>query len=122
MLVAVFIGSKKANSWRASRRFSWMLPRGAVTEDSAWQIALGAHPTKTKHVGLMLDDGHFVDGTLWTFSADADEIADRDIVLQQPRLREPGKADLNDMIGIDGIIVSARNIRAVTVTYLDQQP
>lgn len=122
VIVAVFIGSNKADAWRASPRCSWMLPRGAVTEDSAWQVALGAHPDKDKHVGLMLDDGHYIDGFLWTFSADTDETVDRDIALQKPRLREPGSSDLNDMDGIDGIVVSARSIRAVTVAYLDKQP
>ena len=121
VLVAVFIGSAKANAWRASSWFSWMLPRGAVTEDSAWQIALGAYPDKDKHVGLMLDDGQYIDGYLWNFSADTDETADRDIALQTPRLREAGATDLKDM-SQDGIVVSARNIKAITVTYLDKQP
>lgn len=119
VLVAVFVGSKNADTWRAHPRFSWMLPRGAVTEVSAWQVVLGAHPSKDKHVGLMLDDGHYIDGFLWTFSADADETVARDIALQKSRLREPGSSELKDMDGIDGVVVSARSIAAVTVSYLD---
>lgn len=90
---------------------------------SSWELVFnfwrGDRPTL---VGCELDNGGWVQGKLASSNIDATDIADRDVVLAQPlHARVPGKMELEP---IDGsvLVVSARNIRTLTVTYLVKDP
>jgi hypothetical protein len=87
---------------------------------SAWWITFETQPNADKAIGLMLDDGTWIGGTLFSWSRDAKDSPDRDLVLQKPIfVRSPTSdepAELDDEV----IIVSARRIVYAGVTYWER--
>lgn len=90
---------------------------------SSWELVFNFwRDDQPTLVGCELDNGGWVQGQLASSNIDATDIADRDLVLAQPlHAIEPGKTQLQP---IDGsvLVVSARNIRTLTVTYLAKDP
>ena len=71
------------------------------------------------YVGLDLNDNRFVEGYVVWFSTEINDIADRDLVIQYPKMRfgdELRELDCHYMI------VSARDIKRIQLTYFDDDP
>jgi Family of unknown function (DUF6338) len=71
------------------------------------------------HVGCILDDGSFVEGTLGSFSRESDDSPDRDLILQPPiRYRPPGADELKASPYVCGAVCfSAARIVSMFVSY-----
>lgn len=87
-----------------------------IFESSAWCATLAADPGSFVHAGLELSDGGFVSGRVVWFSTDLEETGDRDLVLGPPLLirTEDGATDP----GAQRVIVAARDIRRIDVSYI----
>jgi hypothetical protein len=99
-------------------------PLGTYPHDSsasAWWILFEKWEMgRDIHVGCILDDGSFVEGTLGSFSRESDDIPERDLILTQPICyRPPGETD-GDRYGGGAVCVSAARIVAMFVTYSDK--
>lgn len=74
-------------------------------------------------VGCELDDGAWLQGRLGSANTDVVEHADRDLVLVQPlQAIDAGQTDLKPLDDFSAVSISARNIRALYVTYLEAEP
>lgn len=72
------------------------------------------------HVGCILDDGSFVEGTLGSFSRESDEGPERDLILAAPiRYRPPGEGTDGSPYECGAVCVSATRIVAMFVSYSD---
>lgn len=77
-------------------------------------------PRDPIQVGMVLTDGAFVTGRLWTYSQEADETPDRDILLREPVFyRGPGDDTFTEHFG--GACVSASRIVTMFVTHLPHE-
>lgn len=86
---------------------------------SSWWGVLEAHPDKVTVVAITLNDDSTLVGNLFSYSMDADESQDRDIVLQSPLfLLKPGEPGL--VLPDPIAIVSAREIKYLTVNYREK--
>lgn len=99
-------------------------PLGA---ESAWWLQFGLYPEEVGaaaiHVGCELLDGSHVSGTLRNFAHQAAETGDRELTLVAPLRYRPGVgAPTISLSGHQLLSVSARNIKFLTVTYLDNVP
>ncbi len=99
-------------------------PRGTtdVSFESAWWKAFEPADEYLTHVGCELTDGTHIAGTLWTFSTSVDETADRDIGLVAPITYRPGDDAATSVLDdVSVVVVSATQIKYLTITYLDHQ-
>jgi hypothetical protein len=90
------------------------------SQSSAWWIAFTQYPVTEAipYVGCQLSDGSYVSGLLHAFSRDWEDLPDRDLVLLGPIRFRPAKAHHADVLEDVGmVVVSARNIAMMTVTY-----
>lgn len=90
---------------------------------SAWWQTLSADgdnaPTATRRVTVFLKDGGSLVGNLKSFSRDAEEHADRDLVLQSPLLYQgPASKEYSELDGA-AIVVSAREVQFFEVLFID---
>lgn len=98
------------------RRFFTALFTPVIIESSAWSETFAADPGSYPHAGLELANGSFVSGRVVWFSTDLEETGDRDLVLGPPlRLRT---ADGVVNVDVQRVIVAAREIRRIDVTYV----
>jgi hypothetical protein len=85
---------------------------------SAWWLMFDERPGRRIHVGCALEDGTFVSGLLASFNTSIDETSDRDLVLAAPiRFRAKDTTTLTELKDTSGVIVSARRVTALFVTY-----
>jgi hypothetical protein len=87
---------------------------------SAWWIAFTQYPVAEAipYVGCQLSDGSYVSGLLHSYSRDWEDLPDRDLVLLGPIQFRPPKANQVAVLeGVGTVVVSARNIVMITVTY-----
>jgi hypothetical protein len=87
---------------------------------SAWWIAFTQYPVAEAipYVGCQLSDGSYVSGLLHSYSRDWEDLPDRDLVLLGPIQFRPAKANQVAVLeGVGMVVVSARNIVMITVTY-----
>lgn len=96
------------------------------SEGSAWWILFDedAVPEKTvPYAGIELDDGQWFEGYVGTFSTEAQDSADRELILVSPmKYREAGlRAEPEALKGVDAVALSARRIRFVNVTYIAEE-
>jgi hypothetical protein len=71
------------------------------------------------HVGCTLDDGSYVSGRLRSYSQEAEDSADRDLVLRAPiKIRPRGATSAHQVENISWMTISARHIVTMTVTYV----
>lgn len=85
---------------------------------SSWWVLFDKwwDPTTTdRHVGCVLDDGGWIEGTLGSFNMSADDSPERDLILVEPKYRAPDAEDVTSRQG--AACVSAQNIVALFVTY-----
>jgi hypothetical protein len=99
-------------------------PLGAYPHDSAasawWILFEKWQMDRSIHVGCILDDGSFVEGTLGSFSREGDDTPERDLILAEPICyRPPGEA-IASPYGCGAVCVSAAQIVAMFVTYSDE--
>ncbi|MGF0174105.1 DUF6338 family protein [Streptomyces sp. Marseille-Q5077] len=106
-----------------------LLPRGAgpVTVESSWWLLLGRYPAeagaKSAYVGCELVDGSYLGGTLKHFAHQAEETGDRELALVAPLEYRPHPGQpVRPLTGHQLVSVSARQIKFLTVTYLDHVP
>jgi hypothetical protein len=90
---------------------------------SAWWLAFNEHPGLQVLVDCALEDGSYVRGSLLAFTQTDHDGPDRDLVLTAApglplRSRRPGMTELEDLDGIGVLVVSARRIVALLVTYV----
>jgi hypothetical protein len=90
---------------------------------SAWWQILSADgnnaPTATRRVTVFLKDGGLLVGNLKSFSRDAEEHADRDLVLQGPLLYQgPLSTKLSELDGA-AVVVSAREVQFLEVLLIE---
>jgi Family of unknown function (DUF6338) len=97
---------------------------GAYPHDSsasAWWILFEKwQMDRQVHVGCILDDGSFVEGTLGSFSRESDDSAERDLILAEPiSYRPPGDTDASPY-GSGAACVSAARIVVMFVSYSEK--
>jgi hypothetical protein len=92
-----------------------------ITDVSAWYQMFEAEPDKRVYVGCDLHSGVYVAGALAWYSTDTEETGDRDLVLGPP-LTKVTDGEVHAVDEVQRIVVSAREIAALYVTYLDDQP
>jgi hypothetical protein len=100
-------------AWRHISRRSPVDPAA-----SSWWVLFDEHPDLEKLVGIALNDGTWIGGTLRSWSRDADESADRDLTIQAPiyiRNSNSNKIQLIEEAG--ALAISARSILYLTVEY-----
>ncbi len=74
------------------------------------------------HVGCVLDDKSYVDGWLGSFSLEADDTPDRDLILTEPIRYRPAGADRTEPYEVGAVCISAARIVAMFVNYSVQEP
>lgn len=90
---------------------------------SAWWLAFNNMPGTKVYLGCILNDGSFVSGWLLSYSNQADDILDRDLTLAGPiRFRSAGSKVTMDRPGVGAVVVSARNIALLFVSYVEEAP
>lgn len=117
LMVATLLGSLA--TWPKVRR---LLPReyphpSAVS--SWWMIFEQFDRNGCKYVGGELDNGSYIEGWLASFNTIADDIEDRDLVLEEPIKFRPAGSTSTVPYGAHIACVSARRIVTVFVTYAD---
>ena len=94
--------------------------RAPIRPESGWVTAFHEHEDRMVYVGLRLKDGTYLDGPLRFFSSQIEESGRRDIQLGRPvRIRTPS-ADKHELESwdVDAVIVSAAEIKTISVHYL----
>ncbi|MBB5152869.1 DUF6338 family protein [Saccharopolyspora phatthalungensis] len=85
---------------------------------SAWWLLFREQPGRRVHVGCNLEDGSFVSGWLASYNTAIDEDADRELTLAAPiRYRPKGAADSAELTNTSAVVVSARRIALLLVSY-----
>ena len=70
------------------------------------------------HIGCTLKSGGYISGILAWYSTDTAETDDRNVVLAPPLLRENAEGKAVDMTGVGRVILSAREIAVMEVTFV----
>ena len=107
-----------AQASEAVRRRVPRLAPPVIINVSSWYRMFEAHPDRFVYVGCDLRDGSYMAGGLVWYSTDTNETEDRDLVLGPP-LRRSVNGELVDLTGPSRIILSARDIVALHVTYVE---
>jgi len=131
--LAAWVGSGKARRLlarvlrRLPSRFSRFRPdpdlRPHAAGVSGWWLAFNNMPGTKVHLGCILNDGSFISGWLLSYSNQAEDISDRDLTLAGPiRFRSVGSEVTLDRPGVGAVVVSARNIALLLVSYVVKAP
>ncbi|MFE7043128.1 DUF6338 family protein [Streptomyces atratus] len=106
-----------------------LLPRGPgpLSVESSWWLLFGRYPAQTgakcAYVGCELVDGSHLAGVLKHFAHQAEETGDRELALIAPlEYRPHSGVPSRPLAGHQLVSVSARQIKFLTVTYLDHIP
>jgi hypothetical protein len=107
---------------RRDKPFGWLAGRfaPAIASSPAWYVAFErVVPSNARvFVGCALTEGGYVSGYLAWFSTESDETADRDLVLAPPLFALGADSKAVDMSHIERVVVSARNIQRIDVSYV----
>jgi hypothetical protein len=96
-------------------------PYPGDSDASGWWILFEKWEQKRKiHIGCILDDGSFVEGTLGSFSKESDDSPERDLILVQPISYRPTGAATPELYKCSAACVSASCIMVLFVTYADE--
>jgi hypothetical protein len=124
---ATLLGSRPSqNAWRRFRNWLRKLRKHSALDNSdpmgsSWWSLFEPFPEYEKIVGLQLDDGTWIGGTLRSWSRQADENSDRDLILQEPLfLRPPGVVKEESLVNAGAVTVNAGRIRYMTVAYKER--
>jgi hypothetical protein len=112
--------------WFSERRpFTWLT--GASSSDLVevtgwWRVFDDRRPKDTAkvNVGVLIDDGTYVQGTLTSWTAGGLDYDKRELVLKAPLRYQTTDGELHDM-HIDMILIAGRNIRRLDVKYLKKE-
>ncbi|GGJ79535.1 hypothetical protein GCM10011583_08870 [Streptomyces camponoticapitis] len=86
---------------------------------SAWWQAFNEWPEARVQVGCLLEDGAYWSGWLRSYSNRVSDDAERELVLGGPlQYRPPGAVEAAELPDTGAVILSARRITAITVTYV----
>ncbi|WP_327240672.1 DUF6338 family protein [Streptomyces sp. NBC_01318] len=106
-----------------------LLPRGPgpLSVESSWWLLFGRYPAftgaKCTYVGCELVDGSYLAGVLKHFAHQAEETGDRELALVAPlEYRSHPGTPSRRLTDHQLVSVSARQIKFLTVTYLDHIP
>lgn len=116
-----FAGSAKAHSF--AERFNLTLT--ASSTGSGWWVLFKPDPPKGSviYVGVELMDGRWLEGPLANWSDDSRDLADRDLTLSAPiKVRIVGEQAMTDLAGISAVVVSAREVRYMAVSFVQDVP
>jgi hypothetical protein len=127
LAVALANGELTSRAGRLARRLPglrWLAPPPArsVQPISAWWRLFQEHnhPDARIYVGCELDDGSYVAGWLYSYTPDVPETGDRDLVLAAPLEMCPaGATESTQLERVGAIVVSARRLISLHVTYVD---
>jgi hypothetical protein len=108
-----------AARWGRLRSVMNNLLQPVIVESSAWCETFAAESGSYVHTGLELSDGGYISGRLVWFSTDLEETGDRDLVLAPP-LTIRTADDTVASLAMQRVIVSARDIRRIDVTYIGE--
>jgi hypothetical protein len=107
-------------AWLIGRRQSQ--GKGLDPNASAWWVVFSADDPDTKdatrNVTVHLNNGTVISGNLQSFSRAADEIKDRDLVLQSPLYMQPARSKRNYLLPSASMVLSARDIKIIEVEYV----
>lgn len=117
--------ASKVNRWPGPTVAAFIETRrlqGPIEPVSGWGFAFKRAGHRV-FVGLDLKDGTYLDGPLQSFSPDLDENDERSITIGRPVKIRPAKADA-DVVDwdVDRVIVSASEIRTISVRYVAVHP
>jgi uncharacterized protein DUF6338 len=90
---------------------------------SAWGVMFGKHADKSikVYVGCNMADGSYVAGYLHSHSRLSDDSPDRDLSLTGDIVyRAPENEDFVTLTNVGGVVLSARNILMLTISYVEQ--
>jgi Family of unknown function (DUF6338) len=123
-LIATLLAAIRTTRWMerllSSGVLGWLFKQSVTTEPAWWQMFNSRiHPTKARYVGCELTDGAYLGGRLYSFSPDSAETADRELTLSAPITYRPVDGDDARDLEVSALIVSARQIKFLTVTYVD---
>ncbi|MFI8535681.1 DUF6338 family protein [Streptomyces aquilus] len=92
-------------------------------QQSAWWLAFHEHPDATVHVGCILHDGSYVAGILHSYSRASAEHGDRDLTLRGEITYRTARGRVAAALpNVNLVVLSARDIAVLTVTYVRPQP
>jgi hypothetical protein len=100
--------------------FQWLF-RQTIKPQSAWFQMFTAHKDDKElsvYLECNLTDGAYIAGYLWTYSPDADETQDRELTLRYPILVRDVGATEALLAKAGSVVVSARCISYLTVSYV----
>ncbi|MDE0498444.1 MAG: DUF6338 family protein [Acidimicrobiaceae bacterium] len=105
---------------------AWALPKQRAGDDldmSSWQHVIEhAWDEQLSHgephlVRIALKEGGVVEGSLYWYSTDPPEVADRDLVLTYPRYIGTAPEGSPPLTELEHLIVPASQMRFLTITY-----
>jgi hypothetical protein len=88
-----------------------------------WHLLYREHQHTSKYVACHLDDGSYVAGILHSCSRSSNETGDRDLSLRNDDVfpliyRAKGVATVSPLANVGAVIISARRVVMLTVSYL----
>lgn len=89
-----------------------------IIAESAWSSAFLAYPDRVPCLGVTLQDDTYLFGRLLSWNPEIEETADRSLVLAGPVVIRPPGGSGTAPLDADTVVVSATQIRLVTVSYL----
>lgn len=117
--LALFLGVRPRMIEAVAERFT-----PAIVEVSAWYHVFDEGPAGAEvYVGCDLRDGSYVGGWLDWYSTEVQESADRDFVVAEPiTYRPPEGGEDRTIVGFSRLILSARDVARLYVSYVDATP
>jgi hypothetical protein len=108
------------NGPNRTKAFFTQLELSRAPISSAWWTVFEQRPNDIKQVAARLQDGTVLTGQLYSYSQDAADSQDRDLVLQKPLfVQNPNSEHIQEFPG-ESVVISARELRFLTVTYQEQ--
>jgi hypothetical protein len=108
--------------WFRSRVTDLFAP--VIVDTSAWYQVFEERPEGNPdgkvYVGCDMRDGSYIAGVLAWYSTEVDETADRDFVLAPPLVRKTAEGE--EDLAFERVILSARDVLTMYVTWLDDAP
>lgn len=126
--VAAALGLSSLVAWAAAEQWGpigWIAKRVApvIVDVPAWYHVFEAcPPDKHVYVGCDLADGAYIGGFLDWYSTEVEETADRDLVLAEPLTFRPADESEDRVLTFSRLVVSARQISRLYVSFLDAGP
>ena len=94
--------------------------RNPIRRDSGWGTAFHDQPDFVVHLGLGLKDGTYLFGPLHYFNPQIEESGNRSLQLRRPIQIQTPQSDKVTEWDVDLVIVSADEIKTVSVKYLPE--